>query len=63
MDGVTLNLFQLAEGVREVTVPALDGEVAATFRVERSDGDVRVTRIAGAEARFQVSPVATTPGK
>jgi alpha-D-xyloside xylohydrolase len=43
-DGVTLRLFELADGHDEVvTVPAGEGGSAATFRVRRSGDQVHVT--------------------
>jgi alpha-D-xyloside xylohydrolase len=43
-DGITLRLYELAEGARTTTVPGPAGEPATTFEVTRSGGTVRVVR-------------------
>jgi len=52
-DGVTLRLYEPAEGSRTVTVPALDGTPAATFVVTRDGPAIRVERT-GAPAPWRV---------
>jgi len=52
-DGVTLRLYEPAEGSRTVTVPALDGTSAATFVVTRDGSAIRVERT-GAPAPWRV---------
>jgi alpha-D-xyloside xylohydrolase len=49
VDGVTLNVFAFAEGVRDVPVPALDGSAAAVYRVAAADGRLRVSILDGAD--------------
>jgi alpha-D-xyloside xylohydrolase len=52
-DGITLQLYELAEGARTTTVPGPAGEPATTFEVTRSGGTVRVVRT-GAAAPWRV---------
>ncbi len=50
VDGVTLNVFALSEGVRDVPVPALDGSLAKrSYRVAASGGGLRVSVVQGAD--------------
>ena len=49
-DGVTLRLFELPDGARTVTVPALDGTTAAAFTVTRTGPRIHVERTAGSGA-------------
>ncbi len=43
-DGVTLRLYELAEGTRTTTVPGPAGAAATTFEVTREGATVRVAR-------------------
>jgi alpha-D-xyloside xylohydrolase len=51
VDGVTLDVFAFSAGVRDVPVPALDGSVAALYRVSASAGRLRVSVVQGADER------------
>lgn len=53
-DGVTVNLFEIAEDARIVTtVPTITGELAATFTTT-SEGNAVVVRKDGAPAEWAV---------
>src|SRR5205814_279308 len=55
VDGVTLNVFALSDGVLETSVPALDGSPAATYRITRTGDEVRVSTVEGTDhAEVQV---------
>jgi alpha-D-xyloside xylohydrolase len=49
-DGVTLRLFEVPDGTRDVSVPSHDGTTAATFTVTRTGTQVRVERTSGTRA-------------
>jgi len=51
VDGVTLNLFALPDGVLETSVPALDGSPAATYRITRTGDELRVSAVEGTGER------------
>jgi alpha-D-xyloside xylohydrolase len=51
VDGVTLNLFALSDGVLETTVPALDGSPAATYRISRTGDELRICAVEGTPER------------
>jgi alpha-D-xyloside xylohydrolase len=67
-DGVTLRLFEIADGQRTTTrIPALGGGVAASFVVERTGPTIRVESLPGDDAqpvkpwRVQVGDTVLTP--
>ena len=60
-DGVTLRLYELAEGSRTVTVPDVTGAAAATFEVVRDGPEIRVER-RGAPASWRVLVIGATAG-
>jgi alpha-D-xyloside xylohydrolase len=61
-DGVTLRLYELADGTRTVTVPGPDGAAAATFDIARDGAEIRIDRH-GDPAPWQVLVAGATGGE